>query len=147
LSSLQDYHNIRAAAFNSQVQELAKRTADLTESRSKHSIFFLAGARQRTRDSGRLLSSRAGSSGNHFSHLVIFVDCLLFLIFAGANATLQQHLGEVQTELHAKEEERRKAALERVRLAKKLADQADQHKAELQKLKEAEGALQAEFET
>jgi flagellar motility protein MotE (MotC chaperone) len=79
--------------------------------------------------------------------LVNFVDCLLFLNFAGANATLQQRLGEVQTELRAKEEECNKAAQERDRLAKKLADQADQHKAELQKLKEAEGALQAEFET
>jgi hypothetical protein len=49
LPSLQDYNNIRAAAFNSQVQELARRTADLTESRSKCSIFFLAGACQRTR--------------------------------------------------------------------------------------------------
>jgi hypothetical protein len=46
---LQDYHNIRADAFNSQVQELAKRTADLTKSRSKHSVFFLVGARQCTR--------------------------------------------------------------------------------------------------
>ena len=69
------------------------------------------------------------------------------LIFAGANTTLQQCLGEVQTELRAKEEECSKAAQERDRLAKKLADQADQHKAELQKLKEAEGTLQAEFET
>nr|XP_020198729.1 flagellar radial spoke protein 2-like [Aegilops tauschii subsp. strangulata] len=30
-----DYHNIRAAAFNSQVQELAKRTTDLADSRTK----------------------------------------------------------------------------------------------------------------
>jgi hypothetical protein len=78
--------------------------------------------------------------------LVVFVDCLLFLTFAGTNATLQQHLGKVQTELRVKEEERRKAALECDRLAKRLADQADHHKAELQKFKEAEGALQAEFE-
>ena len=36
---------------------------------------------------------------------------------------------------------------ERDRLAKQLADQADKHQAELQKLKDAEEALQAEFET
>ena len=36
---------------------------------------------------------------------------------------------------------------ERDRLAKQLADQADKHQAELQKLIDAEEALQAEFET
>ena len=36
---------------------------------------------------------------------------------------------------------------ERDRLAKQLADQADKHQAELQKLKDTEEALQAEFET
>ena len=60
---------------------------------------------------------------------------------------MQQHLRDAQTALRAKEEECSKVAEERDRLAKKLADQADQHKAELQKLKEAENALQAEFET
>nr|XP_020156581.1 translation initiation factor IF-2-like [Aegilops tauschii subsp. strangulata] len=40
----------------------------------------------------------------------------------GANATLQQHLGEAQTTLRAKEEECSKVAQERDRLAKKLAD-------------------------
>ena len=74
-------------------------------------------------------------------------DCLFFLVFTGANATLQQHLGEAQTMLRPKEEECSKVVQERDRLAKKLADQAGQHKAELQKLKEAEDALQAEFET
>nr|XP_020178799.2 uncharacterized protein LOC109764369 [Aegilops tauschii subsp. strangulata] len=95
---LPDYHNIRAAAYNSQVRELAKRTADLSDSRR-------------------------------------------------ANATVQQQLGEAQTVLRAKEEECSKAAQERDRLVKELADQADQHKAELQKLKEAEDSLMAEFET
>ena len=63
----------------------------------------------------------------------------------------QRHLaaaaGEAQTALRTKEEECCKAAEERVRLAQKLVDQADQRKAELQKLKEAEDALTAEFET
>nr|XP_020163246.1 uncharacterized abhydrolase domain-containing protein DDB_G0269086-like [Aegilops tauschii subsp. strangulata] len=66
---------------------------------------------------------------------------------ARANATLRQQLGEARTALHAKEEERLKVEQERDRLAKQLADQADKHKAELQKLKDAEEALQAEFET
>jgi hypothetical protein len=48
LSLLQDYHNIRAAAYNSQLRELTKRTADLAESRSKSLVFFFARARQRT---------------------------------------------------------------------------------------------------
>ena len=33
LSYLQDYHNLLAAAFNSQARELTQKTADLTESR------------------------------------------------------------------------------------------------------------------
>ena len=49
LSLLQDYHNIHTAAYNSEVQELAKRTTYLNQSRSKHSVFFHTGARQRTR--------------------------------------------------------------------------------------------------
>nr|XP_045089523.1 uncharacterized abhydrolase domain-containing protein DDB_G0269086-like [Aegilops tauschii subsp. strangulata] len=81
-SAVRDYHNIRAAAFNSHVQELAKRTTDLAESRSKHS-----------------------------------------------------------------EEERSKAAQECGRLVKELANQADRHKADLQKVKDNEANLQAEFET
>nr|XP_020150824.1 actin cytoskeleton-regulatory complex protein PAN1-like [Aegilops tauschii subsp. strangulata] len=64
-TAVRDYQNIRAAAFNSQVQELSKRTTDLTESRR-------------------------------------------------AAAALQQHLGEVQTELRAKEEECSKAALKEI---------------------------------
>ena len=56
-------------------------------------------------------------------------------------------MGEAQTALHAKEEERSKMEREHDRLAKKLVDQADQHQAELQKLKDAEEALEVEFET
>ena len=58
-----------------------------------------------------------------------------------------QWLGKVQTVLHAKEEERSRIEQERDRLAKKLADQADRHQEELQKLQDAEKALEAEFET
>ena len=44
----QDYHNLRVTTLNRNVEELGKRTADLSESRSK-SFFFFAGARWRTR--------------------------------------------------------------------------------------------------
>nr|XP_020147959.1 uncharacterized protein LOC109733179 [Aegilops tauschii subsp. strangulata] len=64
-----------------------------------------------------------------------------------ANADLQQRLGEAQTALRAKEEECSKVAQERDRLAKNLADQADQHKAALQAAKDSEASLLAEFET
>ena len=40
---LQDYHNLRVTAFNRNVEELGKRTADLAESKSK-SPFFCGGA-------------------------------------------------------------------------------------------------------
>nr|XP_020175729.1 uncharacterized protein LOC109761331 [Aegilops tauschii subsp. strangulata] len=65
----------------------------------------------------------------------------------GAATDLQQRLGEAQTELCTKEEERRKAVEECDHLAKELAAQADQHKAALKKEKDDEAALQAEFET
>ena len=39
---LQDYHNIHAAAYNSQVLELARQTAELADSRSKHSTLLLS---------------------------------------------------------------------------------------------------------
>nr|XP_020183568.1 uncharacterized protein LOC109769223 [Aegilops tauschii subsp. strangulata] len=65
----------------------------------------------------------------------------------GAAAELQQRLDKVQTELHAKEQEYSQAAQECDRLPKELADQAEQHKAELQKLKEEEDSLKAEFKT
>ena len=41
LSDLQDYHNLRAAAFNSQARELTQKTADLAESRGKYFILYL----------------------------------------------------------------------------------------------------------
>nr|XP_040245352.1 uncharacterized protein LOC120964620 [Aegilops tauschii subsp. strangulata] len=67
-------------------------------------------------------------------------------VFMKTRATVQRQLGEAQTALRAKEAACLEAEQERDRLAKQLADQADAHKAELQKLKDAEEALQAEFE-
>nr|XP_020156939.1 translation initiation factor IF-2-like [Aegilops tauschii subsp. strangulata] len=64
-----------------------------------------------------------------------------------AAADLQQRLGEAQTALCAKEEECNKVAQEHDRLVKELADQADRYKTELQKAKDGEATLQAEFET
>ena len=64
----QDYDNLRVTAFNRNVEELGKRTADLAESRSESFPLFSslrghasAPAGCSPRDSGRLLSSRAGS--------------------------------------------------------------------------------------
>ena len=39
---MQDYHNLRVTAFNRNVEELGKRTADLAERQSK-SFFLLCG--------------------------------------------------------------------------------------------------------
>ena len=47
MTYLQDYHNLRATAFNRNVEELSKRAADLVERQSE--FFFFAGARWRTR--------------------------------------------------------------------------------------------------
>ena len=48
MSYLQDYDNLRVTAFNRNVEELGKRTADLLASRSE-SFFSFGGARWRTR--------------------------------------------------------------------------------------------------
>src|SRR3954468_12019657 len=75
----QDYHNLRATVFNRNVEELGKRTADLSESRSKFaSSWGRAGAPAgySPRDSGRLLRSRAGSSWRPF-----LMTCVLFFFF------------------------------------------------------------------
>ena len=58
-----------------------------------------------------------------------------FFIFAEAVAALQQRLGEVETELRAKELERSQAAQECERLNKELAIQAKWHKEEVQRHK------------
>ena len=38
----QEYHNLRAAAFNSQAQELGLKTEDLTNSRSACFVLFIS---------------------------------------------------------------------------------------------------------
>nr|XP_020156367.1 M protein, serotype 24-like [Aegilops tauschii subsp. strangulata] len=58
-----------------------------------------------------------------------------------ATADLRKSLGAAETALRAKEVERSQAAKECDRLAKELADQAERHKAELQKLKASEANL------
>ncbi|XP_073359045.1 uncharacterized protein [Aegilops tauschii subsp. strangulata] len=93
-----DYHNLRAAAFNSQARELTQKTADLTESRA-------------------------------------------------ANASLREQLGGSQAALRAKEAEFAALVQERDRLAKRLADQEESHKAALKAVQDSEAALQAEYET
>src|SRR3954469_16836284 len=73
--SLQDYHNLRATVFNRNVEELGKRTADLSESRSEFpSSRGHAGAPAgcSPRDSGRLLRSRVGSSWRPFLMTCVF---------------------------------------------------------------------------
>nr|XP_020188432.1 uncharacterized protein LOC109774127 [Aegilops tauschii subsp. strangulata] len=81
-AAVRDYHNSRVAAYNAQHQALAKRTAELNQSRE-------------------------------------------------AAAQLRVRVGELETELHTKEQERSQAAKECDRLAKELADQAEQHQAEV----------------
>ena len=67
LADLQDYHNLRTAAFNSQARELTQKTADLTESRGTWFVLYLMWGRVSAptgcspRDSGRLLSRRPGT--------------------------------------------------------------------------------------
>ena len=40
--NFQEYHNSRAAAFNSQAQELGRKTEDLVNSRTKYFILFVS---------------------------------------------------------------------------------------------------------
>src|SRR4051812_12378155 len=68
-------------------------------------------------------------------------------MLAGANADLREQLGGAQTALCTKEAECNALVLERDRLAKKLADQEESHKADLKKVQDSEAALKAEFET
>ncbi|KAM3312127.1 hypothetical protein ACQJBY_032239 [Aegilops geniculata] len=97
-TAIREYHNSRAAAFNSQAQELSQKTTDLTESRR-------------------------------------------------ANADLREQLGGAQSALRAKENECNALTQERDRLAKKLADQEESHKAALKAVQDGETALKAEYET
>nr|XP_045089472.1 recombination repair protein 1-like [Aegilops tauschii subsp. strangulata] len=64
-----------------------------------------------------------------------------------ANATLQQQLGEANTALRAKEEERSKLAEERDRLVAQLAEQADLLKKVRKEAEDKETGLLAEFVT
>ena len=66
---------------------------------------------------------------------------------SGANADLRKELGEAKAALHTKEAECAALVQERDRLAKKLADQEESHKAALQAAQESEAALKAEYET
>ena len=60
---------------------------------------------------------------------------------------MRSQLSEAQTALHAKEAECAALAQERDRLAKKLADQEESHKAALTAAQDSEAALKAEYET
>ena len=68
-------------------------------------------------------------------------------VSAAANASLRAQLGESQTALRAKDAELAALVQERDRLAKKLADQEEGHKAALKAAQDREATLQAEFET
>ena len=60
---------------------------------------------------------------------------------------MRQQLGVAQTALRTKEGEFSALAQERDRLAKKLADQEESHKAALKAVQDSEAALKAEYET
>ena len=60
---------------------------------------------------------------------------------------MRKELGEAKAALHTKEVECAALVQERDRLAKKLADQEESHKAVLQAAQESEAALIAEYET
>ena len=59
---------------------------------------------------------------------------------------MRKELGEAKAALHTKEAEYAALVQERDRLAKKLADQEESHKAALQAAQESEAALMAEYE-
>ena len=60
---------------------------------------------------------------------------------------MRKELGEAKAALHTKEAECAALVQERDRLAKKLADQEESHKAALQAAQESEATLKAEYET
>ena len=60
---------------------------------------------------------------------------------------MRQQLGVAQTALRTKEGELSALALERDRLAKRLADQEESHRAALKAAQDSEAALKAEYET
>ena len=67
-------------------------------------------------------------------------------VFAAANASLRAQVGGSQAALRAKEAEFAALVQERDRLAKRLADQEESHKAALKAVQDSEAALQAEYE-
>ena len=69
------------------------------------------------------------------------------VVLAAANASLRAQLGGSQAALRAKEAEFAALVQERDRLAKRLADQEEGHKAALKAVQDREAALQAEYET
>ena len=60
---------------------------------------------------------------------------------------MRKELGKAKAALHTKEAECAALVQERDRLAKKLADQEESHKAALQVAQESEATLKAEYET
>ena len=60
---------------------------------------------------------------------------------------MRKELGEAKAALHTKEAEYAALVQERDRLAEKMADQEESHKAALQAAQESEAALKAEYET
>ena len=60
---------------------------------------------------------------------------------------MRKELGEVKAALHTKKAECAALVQERDRLAKKLADQEESHKAALQAARDSEATLKAEYET
>ncbi len=64
-----------------------------------------------------------------------------------ANSSLREQLGGAQAALRVKDAEFDALAQERDRLAKRLADQEESHKAALKAVRDSEAALQAGYET
>ena len=122
--------------------------SDLSESRGKCFVFYLTWGRISAptgcspRDSGRLLGSRVGSFLTTSSYCSFFFCCL-----CSGQRRSEAQLGESQTALRAKDAELAALVQERDRLAKKLADQEEGHKAALKVVQDREAALQAEYET
>ena len=81
--------------------------------------------------------------------MIFFADDLFVssFIFSGANAALQEQLGEANTALRAKEEECGKLAAEHNLLAAQLAEQKELLKKAQDEAEKKESALLAEFES
>ena len=94
------------------------------------------------RDSGQLLSSRAGFPRQLFFFLLVSNAFPFFFSSTVANAALQQQLGEANTALRAKEEEFGKLAEERDRLVAQLAELLKKAQKEAE---DKETSLLAEF--